>query len=44
VLDDFGSGPGHIFNLGHGIHQLTPPEAVAALVDEVHNQSRKRRA
>ena len=44
VLDDFGNGPGHIFNLGHGIHQLTPPEAVAALVDEVHSHSRKRRA
>jgi uroporphyrinogen decarboxylase len=40
VLDDFGAGPGHIFNLGHGIHQLTPPQAVAALVDEVHRQSR----
>jgi len=31
---------GHIFNLGHGIHQLTPPESVAALVDEVHRHSR----
>ena len=39
VLDDFGAGPGHIFNLGHGIHQLTPPAAVAALVDEVHRYS-----
>jgi uroporphyrinogen decarboxylase len=44
VLDDFGAGPGHIFNLGHGIHQLTPPDAVAALVDEVHRQSRIRHA
>jgi uroporphyrinogen decarboxylase len=44
VLDDFGAGPGHIFNLGHGIHQLTPPESVAALVDEVHRQSRIRHA
>lgn len=43
VLDDFGDGPGHIFNLGHGIHQHTPPEAVAALVDEVHSHSRRRR-
>jgi uroporphyrinogen decarboxylase len=40
VLDDFGPGPGHIFNLGHGIHQLTPPDAVTALVDEVHRHSR----
>jgi uroporphyrinogen decarboxylase len=42
VLDDFGTGPGHIFNLGHGINQHTPPEAVAALVDEVHRHSRRR--
>jgi uroporphyrinogen decarboxylase len=35
-----GAGAGHIFNLGHGIHQLTPPESVAALVDEVHRHSR----
>jgi uroporphyrinogen decarboxylase len=43
VLDDFGPGPGHIFNLGHGIHQHTPPDAVAALVDEVHAHSRRGR-
>jgi uroporphyrinogen decarboxylase len=43
VLDDFGAGPGHIFNLGHGISQHTPPEAVAALVDEVHRHSAQRR-
>jgi len=43
VLDDFGTGPGHIFNLGHGINQHTPPEAVAALVDEVHRHSAQRR-
>jgi uroporphyrinogen decarboxylase len=40
VVDDFGPHAGHIFNLGHGIHQLTPPESVAALVDEVHRHSR----
>jgi uroporphyrinogen decarboxylase len=43
VLDAFGtptSGAGHVFNLGHGISQHTPPEAVAALVDEVHAHSR----
>jgi uroporphyrinogen decarboxylase len=44
VLDDFGDGPGHVFNLGHGISQHTPPDAVAALVDEVHTYSRARRA
>jgi uroporphyrinogen decarboxylase len=31
--------PGHIFNLGHGVHQHTPPEHVAALVDMVHELS-----
>lgn len=35
-----GSG-GHVFNLGHGISQHTPPEAVAELVDEVHGYSRR---
>ena len=47
VLDDFGAPlradgghDGHVFNLGHGIQQQTPPEAVVALVDEVHRYSR----
>ena len=31
---------GHVFNLGHGISQFTPPEAVATLVDAVHAESR----
>jgi uroporphyrinogen decarboxylase len=45
VLDDFGpAATGHIFNLGHGIHQLTPPESVAALVEAVHSHSRAQRA
>ena len=43
VLDAFGPGPGHVFNLGHGISQFTPPESVAALVDEVHTYSMKLR-
>ncbi len=30
---------GHVFNLGHGISQFTPPEAVTALVDEVRSYS-----
>ena len=37
------SGLGHIFNLGHGISQFTPPDNVAVLVDTVHQHSRKRR-
>jgi uroporphyrinogen decarboxylase len=43
VIDDFhsaGAGGGHVFNLGHGISQHTPPENVAVLVDAVHAHSR----
>jgi uroporphyrinogen decarboxylase len=51
VLDSFGTphtdrattGPTHIFNLGHGISQFTPPEHVAALVEAVHSHSRAQR-
>jgi uroporphyrinogen decarboxylase len=39
-----GFGPTHIFNLGHGISQYTPPEHVAALVAAVHAQSAAMRA
>jgi uroporphyrinogen decarboxylase len=35
---------GHIFNLGHGISQHTPPEHVSVLVDHVHAHSRRLRA
>jgi uroporphyrinogen decarboxylase len=41
VLDSYGPHPGHIFNLGHGISQYTPPEAVSVLVETVHAHSRK---
>ncbi|PVY36733.1 uroporphyrinogen decarboxylase [Paraburkholderia silvatlantica] len=44
VLDSFGAHAGHVFNLGHGISQFTPPESVAELVDEVHRHSRAIRA
>ena len=42
TLDAFGpvGKGGHVFNLGHGISQFTPPEAVSELVDEVHTYSR----
>ena len=39
VLDAFGYGAGHVFNLGHGISQHTPPEHVKALVEAVHTRS-----
>ena len=41
ILADFGQGSGHVFNLGHGIHQLTNPEHVKVLVDTVHQASRQ---
>jgi uroporphyrinogen decarboxylase len=43
ILSQFGAGNGHVFNLGHGISQFTPPENVATLVDEVHQCSRRMR-
>jgi uroporphyrinogen decarboxylase len=35
ILRQAGGRPGHIFNLGHGIHQQTPVDNVLALVDTV---------
>jgi uroporphyrinogen decarboxylase len=51
VLNSFGqphtdkttTGATHIFNLGHGISQFTPPENVAVLVDAVHAHSTAQR-
>lgn len=40
VLDAYGAHPGHVFNLGHGISQFTPPESVSVLVETVHTHSR----
>src|SRR5712691_6817245 len=39
ILDAAARRPGHIFNLGHGVHQETPVEHVKALVDIVHELS-----
>ena len=44
ILDAFGNHPGHVFNLGHGISQFTPPEAVSVLAETVHSHSRKIRS
>ncbi len=50
VIDSFGPPQradgrwgGHVFNLGHGINQHTPPEHVTALIEAVHGRSRARR-
>ena len=46
IFDDLaatGSLDGHVFNLGHGINQHSPPEHVAALVESVHRISRRLR-
>jgi uroporphyrinogen decarboxylase len=37
------AGHGHVFNLGHGISQFTPPESVTAMVEAVHAFSRHQR-
>ena len=39
VLAAFGAGSGHVFNLGHGVSQFTPPDSIAALVEAVHELS-----
>ena len=51
VIDSFGTPRnsdgtwgGHVFNLGHGISQFTPPDAVDVLVEAVHSHSRRLRA
>lgn len=39
VLESYGHGHGHVFNLGHGIHPDVPPEHAAAMVEAVHELS-----
>lgn len=39
ILDSYGSGPGHVFNLGHGINQHVNPDHAKALIDAVHELS-----
>jgi uroporphyrinogen decarboxylase len=39
VLESFGSGEGHVFNLGHGILPQTPPEHAAAMIEAVRELS-----
>ncbi|WP_432697333.1 uroporphyrinogen decarboxylase [Marinobacterium sp. YM272] len=39
ILASFGAGNGHVFNLGHGIHQFVDPEQAGVFVDAVHELS-----
>jgi uroporphyrinogen decarboxylase len=39
ILAEFGPAPGHVFNLGHGVHPDVPPEHAEALVEAVHRLS-----
>jgi uroporphyrinogen decarboxylase len=39
ILHGAAGRPGHVFNLGHGLHKETPVEHVIALVDMVHELS-----
>ena len=41
ILRQAGKRPGHIFNLGHGVLPQTPVENVVALVEAVHELSRR---
>lgn len=39
ILADFGHGEGHVFNLGHGIHQDVEPQRAGTFVEAVHRIS-----
>lgn len=39
TLESYGHGPGHVFNLGHGVSPDMNPELVRVLVDAVHEHS-----
>jgi uroporphyrinogen decarboxylase len=39
ILAAYGHGPGHVFNLGHGIHQHIDPEHAGAFIAAVHELS-----
>lgn len=41
VLDQAAGMPGHIFNLGHGIHKETPVDQVRRLAEFVHEAGRR---
>jgi uroporphyrinogen decarboxylase len=39
ILQSYGYGSGHVFNLGHGISKFTTPENVKIFVDAIHELS-----
>jgi uroporphyrinogen decarboxylase len=39
VLESYGRGPGHVFNLGHGVTPDVDPEHVQVMVEAVHRLS-----
>ena len=39
VLESYGDGPGHVFNLGHGIHPEIDPAKVGVMVDTLREHS-----
>lgn len=39
ILESYGNGNGHVFNLGHGIHQHVNPEHAKVFIDAVHEMS-----
>jgi len=41
ILASYGEGNGHVFNLGHGIHQHIDPEHVGVFIDAVHEHSKQ---
>ena len=41
ILASYGNGNGHVFNLGHGITQWTPPENAAAFLSAVNTMSKQ---
>ncbi|MGC7560220.1 uroporphyrinogen decarboxylase [Pasteurella sp. PK-2025] len=40
ILADFGEGSGHVFNLGHGIHQDVPTQSPQVFVEAIHHFSK----
>ena len=39
ILDSYGKGSGHVFNLGHGIHPHVDPEHARVFIEAVHELS-----